>query len=257
LSDDILLDRDGYVATITLNSPERLNSLSSDTHRMLGEAWDELKGDDTVRAVIVTGAGRAFCAGADMGMLNSLAVPDHRPINRSFTARRREFYKPVIVAVNGVCAGAGFLFVNDSDIVIASDRASFLDTHVNIGQVAVFEPIGMLRRMNLERVLRMVILGREERLTAEMALDVGLVSEVVPHDQLMNRARELAEIASRGSPATMQASLRAIWEAYEYTLSETYTRGYETLVNHRTSHPDAAEGTAAFIEGRDPIWTVP
>lgn len=251
---EIQVDRDGHVATITLNAPERLNSLSPEMFDALDATWDALAEDSEVRAVIITGAGRAFCAGAKMQMLEELASPDERPPIPLFTARLKEFYKPVIVAVNGVCAGAGFHFVCDSDIVIASESAYFVDTHVNIGQVAALEPIGMLRRMPLERVLRMVILGRDERLSAEQALDAGIVTEVLAHDGLMARAKELAHIAAAGSPATVQASLRAIWESFNHPLDEAYRRGYEIVLAHRTQHPDALEGAQSFIEKRQPVW---
>jgi enoyl-CoA hydratase/carnithine racemase len=253
---EVLIDKDGHVASITLNAPGRLNSLTSEVHQMLGEAWDELAADKAIRAVVFTGAGRAFCAGAEMRMLAELAQPHSQPPMPKFTARQKRFFKPVIAAVNGVCAGAGFHFINDSDIVIASETATFMDTHVAIGQVAALEPVGLLRRIPLERVLRMVILGSAERLDAATAREIGLVSEVVAAEDLLARAHELATIASAGSPATMQASLEAIWDSLDCTLDEAYKRGYELLVEHRMQHPDALEGPSAFIEKRDPVWTI-
>jgi enoyl-CoA hydratase/carnithine racemase len=155
--------------------------------------------------------------------------------------------------VNGVCAGAGLHFVADSDIVIASSAASFVDTHVNVGQVTALEPIGLMRRMALGDVLRMVILGKAERLTAVQAKDARMISEVLEPDQLMPRAMELARIAAAVSPAAVKTSLKAIWHSLDMTLSQSYEVGYDMLIRYR-SHPDASEGPRAFLEKREPNW---
>src|SRR5690606_24862383 len=137
--------------------------------------------DKSIRVIVMTGAGDAFCAGADVGHVKSiagLADDEDRPMPR-FTARHLNIYKPTICAVNGMCASAGLHFVADSDIVIASERAKFTDTHVNVGQVTAIEPIALARRAPMSAVLRMMILGRAERLDAQQALAANLVSEVV------------------------------------------------------------------------------
>jgi enoyl-CoA hydratase/carnithine racemase len=160
---------------------------------------------------------------------------------------------PTIVAINGVCAGAGLHFVADGDIVIASNKASFVDTHVNVGQVTALEPIGLMRKASLGAVLRMVLLGKAERLNAEQALETGLVSEVVEPEALLDRALALADIVAQGSPAAIAGSLKAVWDAYELPLSEAYANGFDILIRHR-AHPDAVEGPAAFLEKRAPNW---
>jgi enoyl-CoA hydratase/carnithine racemase len=211
-----------------------------------------------VRVIVITGGGRAFCSGADVGGLKEAAETTNDPskvIVPKFTNRMAGIWKPVIVAVNGVCAGAGLHFVADGDIVIASESSSFVDSHVNVGQVTALEPIGLLRKMSASAVLRMVILGKAERLNAQQALAAGLVSEVVPADQLIDRAMALAEIVAGVSPAAVQGSLKAVWESYEKPLAEAYANGFDILIRHR-SHPDAVEGTAAFLEKRQPSWTV-
>jgi enoyl-CoA hydratase/carnithine racemase len=152
-----------------------------------------------------------------------------------------------------VCAGAGLHFVVDSDIIIASEAASFLDTHVNVGQVSALEPLGLIRKLPMSIALRMVILGKAERLSAQQALACWMVSEVVPPDQLLPRAMELARTAASVSPASVRASLKIIWESLEMPLSEAYRRGLEALIRHR-AHPDSLEGTTAFIEKRPPTW---
>ena len=254
---ELLSTRDGHVLLLTLNRPAQLNAVSRTLQEALERTLLDADADPSVRVIVITGAGRAFCSGGDVSSLNAgatlsideqLAIPEPK-----WTARMAKVYKPTIVAVNGVCAGAGFHFVIDSDIVIASEKASFLDPHVNVGQVSALEPIGLIRKVPMACVLRMVILGKAERLSAQQALEERIVSEVVPPDQLLPRAMELAHIAASVSPRAVRESLRLIWESLEMPLAQAYERGLEALIRHR-AHPDAEEGTRAFMEKRDPIW---
>jgi enoyl-CoA hydratase/carnithine racemase len=254
----LLVERHGYVLKLTLNRPDRLNALNRPMQYALEEQYALAASDPGVRVIVITGGGRAFCSGADVGGLKEAAETTNDPskvIVPKFTNRMAGIWKPVIVAVNGVCAGAGLHFVADGDIVIASESSSFVDSHVNVGQVTALEPIGLLRKMSASAVLRMVILGKAERLNAQQALAAGLVSEVLPADQLIDRAMALAEIVAGVSPAAVQGSLKAVWESYEKPLAEAYANGFDILIRHR-SHPDAVEGTAAFLEKRQPSWTV-
>jgi enoyl-CoA hydratase/carnithine racemase len=246
----------GNVLVLTLNRPDRLNALARPMQWALEAQYARAAQDPQVRAIVITGAGRAFCSGADVGGLKAAAEETSDPakvVVPKFTNRMAGIYVPTIVAVNGVCAGAGLHFVADGDIVIASEAASFVDSHVNVGQVTALEPVGLMRKASLSTVLRMVILGKAERLNAQQALAANLVSEVVPADQLMDRALAIAELACAGSPAAMEASLRAVWESYEMPLSKAYENGFDILIRHR-AHPDAVEGTSAFLEKRPPAW---
>src|SRR5579859_3519934 len=239
----LLVERpEDHIVVLTFNNPERLNALSAELMERLREIWPQIDADPTVRVVVLTGAGRGFCSGADMAARpgGDGVVPEH-PALPTFTARQAHIYKPVITAVNGVCAGAGLHFVADADIVIASDKATFTDSHVNVGQVTALEPIGLSRKMPLGLVTRMVCVGRHERLSAQRACEVGMVSEVVEHEQLMNRAMELARFTAAASPATLQISLKAIWESLEMGLTDAYNNGFGPLTRHWV-HPDAAEG---------------
>ena len=257
--DELLVERHGHVLVLTLNRPAQLNAISHSLQLMLEKTLREADADPDVRAIVITGAGRGFCAGGDMQSLQAgakvtaeelLSVPEPK-----WTPRMARVFKPTIVAINGVCAGAGFHFVVDSDIVIASETAIFLDTHVDVGQVSALEPIGLIRKIPMSVVLRMVILGKAERLTAAEALEAWIVSEVLPPDALMARAMELAHIAASVSPAAVQTSLEAIWDSLEMPLAAAYEKGLEMVFRHR-EHPDALEGATAFIEKRDPKWTV-
>ncbi|MGE0045476.1 MAG: enoyl-CoA hydratase/isomerase family protein [Hyphomonadaceae bacterium] len=254
----ILTAREGAVFVITLNRPERLNALTNAMLHRLGDVFLEADADPAVRAIVFQAEGRGFCAGADAEGLEASAnrsVEEQLKIPMpKFTARHVGIFKPVICAVNGVCAGAGLHFVADSEIVIAAEGATFTDTHVNVGQVTALEPIGLSRRMPLGAVLRMVVLGKAERMTAQQAHALGMVSEIVPLERLRDRAMELARIAASASPAAMRASLKAVWESLEMPLSEAYAKGYEAVVRHR-DHPDAAEGPRAFMEKREPRWS--
>jgi enoyl-CoA hydratase/carnithine racemase len=257
-SPTVVAELHGHVLKLVFNRPDRLNALNIEMQAALESLFVRAGADPEIRAIVVTGEGRGFCSGADVGALQDGAKGSSDPNEvkvPKFTNRQNGIWKPTICAVNGVCAGAGLHYVADSDIVIASETASFVDTHVNVGQVTALEPIGLLRRMSLEAVLRMVVLGKAERLSAAQALAANMVSEVLPPDRLVERAMELAQIAASVSPASVQTSLRAVWESYELPLAQAYQNGFELLIRHR-SHPDALEGTTAFIQKREPNWTV-
>ena len=216
----------------------------------LTELWPRLDADPEVRAVVVTAAGdRAFSSGGDVSELDG--AEDYP----RYTARQAGVFKPTITAVNGLCASAGLHFVTDADVVICSENATFFDTHVHVGQVSALEPIGLARRIPLGEVLRMVTLGKAYRISAARALEIGLVSEVVPVSQLRSRAVELAHIAASASPVTVQTSLRAIWQSLDKSLEDGLKDGYRLLQAH-LDHPDATEGPAAFMAKREPRWTV-
>ena len=124
-------------------------------------------------------------------------------------------WKPVIAAVNGICAGGGLHFVADADIVIAATDATFLDPHVSVGQVSAFETIGLVKKSPMEPILRMALIGRHERVTAERARQLGILSEVVPADRLRPRAHELGLLIAQHEPSVLAEIKRASWVALE------------------------------------------
>jgi enoyl-CoA hydratase/carnithine racemase len=248
--DELLIERDGHVVIITINRPRQLNAFNRSVRSRLTELWPRLDADPGVRAIVVTASGdRAFSSGGDVSELDG--AEDYP----RYTARQAGVFKPTIAAVNGLCASAGLHFVADSDIVLCSENATFFDTHVHVGQVSALEPIGLARKIPLGEVLRMVTLGKAYRIDAARALAIGLVSEVVPLDQLRPRAIELAHIAATASPQTVKTSLRAIWESLDVGLDDGLKHGYRLLQEH-LDHPDATEGPAAFMAKREPRWTV-
>ena len=258
MADGLQVDRHGRVLVVTIDRQDRMNALSQEVHDGLLETWTSLHGDRSVRAIVVTGAGeRAFCTGMDLKAFAERGGP--RPVKLDVHEELRvtpmhcDVWLPTIVAVNGVCTGAGLHFVADADLVVASTAASFLDTHVSVGQVTAIEPITLLPRIGLGNALRFAVLGRHGRIGADEALRISLVDEVVEPDEQLARAMERAEQAASGSPAAIEASKRAIFAALDLPMREALQHGWDLLLAHR-EHPDSTEGPVAFAEKRDPEW---
>jgi len=257
------LERHGPVGWLINNRPEQLNAMNATMRDELADAWLELDRDPAVRVIVHTGEGRAFQTGVDVREIATDGVGMERyresleSFDLHFTAWHQHVAKPVITAVNGICAGGGFHWVADADIVIAAADATFFDPHVSIGQVVAIEAIGLMRKMPVEAVMRMALVGRHERLSARRAYELGMVSEVVdPPERLREAAQELAERIARNSPAAMAATKRALWGALETGLTEACRAGAAELVS-MWGHPDQLEGPRAFAEGREPVWADP
>ena len=165
--------------------------------------------------------------------------------------------KPVITAVNGICAGGGFHWVADADIVIAASDAQFFDPHVSVGQVVSIEAIGLIRKMPFEAVMRMALVGRYERMSAQRAYELGMISQIVdPPEKLRDVAQELAETIARNSPAAMAATKRALWGALEAGLTDACKAGAEELVS-MWGHPDQEEGPGRSPRSASPAGSNP
>lgn len=212
---------DGPVGWLVFDRPDAGNAIDARMFVELEAAWTELEADADVRAIVNTGNGRSFQTGLDVNQLaadrEALRASSRR--TRDFSLRMTSWHcgvtKPVIAAVNGTCAGGGLHFVADADIVIAADGATFLDPHVSVGQVSAFETIGLLKKTPMESVSRMALIGAHERMTAERARQLGIVSEVVAADHLRDRAQELAARVAEGDPARMRSLKQALWTALE------------------------------------------
>jgi enoyl-CoA hydratase/carnithine racemase len=221
----LLIERHGPVGWLTFHRPEAGNAMDAEMMAALPDAWTSLDADPAVRAIVVTGARRAFQPGLDMVQLSR--DPDAlremsrrtRRADPRLTAWHLGVAKPVVTAVNGVCAGGGLHFVADSDIVVASTRARFLDPHVSVGQASAFEPIGLVRRAAFEAVARMALAGAHESVSAADALRLGWVSEVVEPDDLRETAQRIGERIAANDPAAVAAAKRALWRALETGLT--------------------------------------
>lgn len=254
------VERHGPVGWLINNRPERLNAMNAAMREEFGVAWRELDDDPEVRVIVHTGEGKAFQTGVDVAEIASdgLGMERYRQSvedwDLHFTAWHQHVWKPVITAVNGICAGGGFHWLADADIVIAASDAQFFDPHVSVGQVVALEAIGLIRKMPVEAVMRMALVGRYERMPAQRAYELGMISQIVdPPEQLREEAQRLAETIARNSPAAMAATKRALWGALEMGLTEASRAGARELVG-MWGHPDQTEGPLAFAEKREPRW---
>ncbi len=262
----LIVERRGHVGWLIFNRPDALNAHSLTMLEEIPRAWEELSNDDDVRVIVNTGRGRGFCTGADVreiaaagGMGQRMAKLDEKTPGRrrGLGARANDVWKPVITAVNGVCAGGGLHFVADADIVLASTNATFVDTHVSVGQVAALEPIGLVGRLPFSAIMRMALVGRHERLSAQRAFELGMVDELVdPPEELEAAAQRLAETIAKNSPSALMTTKRAIWNALETGREAALAEGME-YVKGFWNHPDNLEGPSAFSEKREPSWAPP
>lgn len=217
----IEIHHDGPVGWLIFDRPDAGNAIDAQMFIDLEHAWAELGADDTVSVIVNTGNGRAFQTGLDVVQLArdpEALKASSRQTKRAelrLTAWHCGVTKPVIAAVNGICAGGGLHFVADADIVIASSNAEFLDPHVSVGQVTAFETIGMLKKSPTESIARMAFLGRHERITADRARQLGILSEVVEPEQLRARAQNIAETIARHPLAQLRQLKRQLWAALE------------------------------------------
>jgi enoyl-CoA hydratase len=261
--DCLIVERRGPVGWLINNRPEQLNAMSAHMRDEFAVAWKELDADPDVRVIVHTGEGRAFQTGVDVMEIASDGIGMERyrksleDFDLHFTAWHQQVWKPVITAVNGLCAGGGFHWVADADIVIAASDAEFFDPHVSVGQVVSLEAIGLMRKMPVEAVMRMALVGRHERMSARRALELGMISQIVdPPEQLRVEAQALAEKIAKNSPAAMRATKRALWGALEMGLTDASRAGAKELIG-MWGHPDQTEGPAAFAERRDAQWAEP
>jgi enoyl-CoA hydratase/carnithine racemase len=244
---------DDRVATITLNRPDVLNAFDRQMCEELRDAWRRVKDDPSVHAVVLRAAGeRAFCAGLDTS--KPYGQPDdvwnHEDPGELLSPKWQHVWKPVVCAVHGICTAGAFYFVNESDVVICSDDATFFDSHVTYGFVSALEPVGLMRRVGLGETLRMALSGNDERVTAATALRIGLVTEVVARDALWARAHELAAGIARKPTAATQGTVRAIWESLDRPYRVAMQQG---LIYTRLGNPiGAAEVAERGPDRRDP-----
>ena len=258
--DTLIVERHGPVGWLINNRPDQLNAMSSHMRDEFGDAWLELDADPEVKVIVHTGEGRAFQTGVDVQELatDGMGMERYRESVENwdlhFTAWQQGVQKPVITAVNGICAGGAFHWVAEADIVIAASDAQFFDPHTSVGQVVAIEAIALLRKMPFEAVMRMALVGRYERMNAERAYELGMISQIVdPPERLRDAAQELGETIAKNSPAAMRATKKALWGALEHGLTDGCRAGAQQLVS-MWGHPDQTEGPLSFAEKREPRW---
>ena len=256
--EDITIEQRGSVRLVTLNRPERLNALTSRMATELIEVFTETARDDSAGAVVLTGEGRGFCAGADLSTGDVMAATTRRDrldplawVGRMILALRA-MEKPVIAAVNGVAAGAGIGIASAADIRLASSEARFTTVFIKRGLAPDCGASYFLPRIvGMSRATELFLTG--EMLDAEAAARDGLVSRVVPPERLLKEALTLAESLAGGPPVATQLTMRALSHSLENSLEEQLTLEWAGQTVCLAS-ADAREGIDAWLEKRQPVW---
>lgn len=257
-SKSLLLERQGRVAVLTLNRPDKMNAIDADMRTHFPLALQEVQDDDSVRALIITGAGRGFCSGADVAAQAAKGASPQQEASRSAVLKLvgelvlgfEKINKPIIAAINGVAAGIGLTLTLACDIRLASTNARFSAIWVKRGLIADGGATLLLPLLvGMEKALELSFTG--DIIDASEAERIGLVSRVVPHEELMNRAKELAEKIANGPPIAVELVKRLMWEKIrnrlrEQLLLETYAQ------NVCRTTQDQKEAVNAFLEKREP-----
>jgi enoyl-CoA hydratase/carnithine racemase len=271
----VIYEKADKVATVILNRPERLNAIDTQMHQELYRIWEDVEADNDVWVVVLTGNGRAFTSGADVKEIGEAYIAGSEikrwDMKLAFKPgiahgyqkshgmwgipEARDMSKPIITAVNGICAGAGLSIVAQTDIIICSDDATFFDPHVSVGQAPVHEVIEFATRAPKSVALRMAFMGLAERMGAQRAYELGIVTEIVPRDQLMARAQELAAtIVERSSPLALRVTKQAFYRSYNMFFEDSLemSKFYSEKLKGTN---DQREGPKAWVQKRKPNWT--
>lgn len=272
---EVIYEVSEAIATITLNRPDKLNAWTIRMESEYRHAMGAAEKDPDVRVIIVTGAGRGFCAGADMKMLSGIShrktlgrgedatdlpkstpgtAPDVRDDFRMLYTYPPAIRKPIIAAVNGAAAGLGFIHALYCDMRFASERARFGTAFARRGLIAEHGISWMLPRLiGLQSALDLLYSGR--MIDAEEALAMGLVCKVVPHDDLIPTVRAYAtELATLSSPRSMAIIKRQVYDAQFQDLATANTIGNDEMLKSFETE-DFREGVASFVERRPPKFT--
>jgi 2-(1,2-epoxy-1,2-dihydrophenyl)acetyl-CoA isomerase len=245
---DILYSEDDGVATVTLNRPHVLNALSPTMFGELVKAIENAKHDNKVRVLVITGAGRGFCSGADLNILTSGQAFQPQRLVRAFAT----FDKPYIASVNGPAVGGGFGLTTFADLRIASDRAVFSMNHLRVAGLSEDGGYYFLSRiLGVARTLELVLTCR--LFDAREALQIGYISRVVPHADLADATRELAAKLAAGPPITTRLVKRLIYESTTVSL-EKHLEDADNAWHLNEGTEDVKEGRQAFLEKRQPYY---
>ncbi|MGW1890041.1 enoyl-CoA hydratase/isomerase family protein [Streptomyces sp. NPDC002004] len=219
-------DKDTGVAVVTLDREEKHNAVDLETAAQLTRVWREFRFDDDVRAVVLTGAGsKAFCTGIDRSADVPQPSSPYSVDDPLLTAgpKANDLWKPVIAAVNGMACGGAFYLLGEAEFVVADETATFFDPHTSYGMVSAYEAMAMAQRMPYGEVARMALMGTAERISAQRAHTIGLVSELCEPGRSLDRARECAEVIASYPAEAVQGTVRAVWAAKEAARAQAFT----------------------------------
>lgn len=254
--DSLLLAREGHLATITLNRPEKRNAISTQMIAELQTALDEVE-KSSVRVAILTGAGTAFCSGMDLALLQAIATQtpaenqeDSRRMAKMFR-RIWSFPKPLIAACNGHALAGGCGIATLCDFTLAVPTAKFGYTEVKIGFLPAIVSVFLIRQIGEKRSRDLLLTGR--MIEAREACEMGLINEVVPEESLMMRAHALAEALISASPSSVTRAKRLLTSAAASSVDADLERAILENARIRCT-PDFKEGLASFLEKRKPNW---
>ena len=253
--DTVRYQQDNHVVTITYDRPQRLNAINGEMRDDLNAAWARFRDDPDAWVAIVTGEGKAFCAGADLNDGAGSAgtwpgtfweIPTHNSFESGW-----EIFKPTIAAVNGPCVGYGLTAVSVCDFVISSERATYSFPEVKIGVPTIVGSIRLPPKIGWQHAMELLLLG--EPVSAERAREMGLVWKVVPHETLMDEALALAARLCAAAPLAQRTVKEVAWRSRNMSFQEAVRFG-ETMRKVAHTTEDAAEGRAAIRERRPPEW---
>jgi enoyl-CoA hydratase/carnithine racemase len=266
--DTLLYSKDDGIARVTLNRPEVRNAINQRMQDELRDVWNDVRYDGDVRCVILDGAGHSFCTGIDRGEAvseentDSIAAGNYPGYptpwvyddpGRDIGPKSMDCWKPVIASVHGMACGGAFYMLGEVEFIIASQDATFFDPHVTYGMTAAFEPIQMLSKMPFQEIMRMALLGADERMSAERAREIGMVSEVCPRDELADRTNWAARVIADSPALAIQGTLRALWTALEVSRQQAIELA--ALYTRIGSDAEAFKaGQARFASGKRPEW---
>lgn len=257
MSDELLYEVAGGVATLTINRPDRRNALSWPVISGLRERAAEAKADPEVRVVVLQGAGdKAFCAGADLGgMADNASFLEVHEARGELAALFGDFYslgKPTVAKVRGYCLAGGFGLALSCDIVVASDDSTFGTPEINVGLWPYMITVPLCRSMPPKKALELMMTGR--RIDAAEADRLGVISQLVSPDELDEAVAELAAVLASKSPSVMKVGRDSFYSVWDQSAADALAQ-LHPLLTLNTSLEDAAEGITAFIEKREPRWT--
>jgi enoyl-CoA hydratase/carnithine racemase len=264
----LVVRKDDGVMWVSLNRPDVRNAINQQMQRELAGLWTGLRYDDDVRCVVLAGEGESFCTGIDRAEAvsddnNAAMAAGNYPgyptpwmyddPGRDVGPKTRDLWKPVVAAVHGIACGGAFYMLGEVEFIIASEDAVFFDPHVTYGMTAAFEPMQMLSKMPFPEIMRLSLLGAHERMSAQRAYQIGLVTEVVPRDELVERAGWVARVIADSPPLVVQGTMRALWTALE--VPRTQAIGTANLFTRIGSDAAAFKaGQERFTSGERVRW---